>query len=166
MTAQPAARGRSLVAPPDRARDLVLTLLAIAAGCIDAVSFLGLGQVLTAAMTGNTVLLGLAVGQADVAAALRSAVALCGFFAGTLIGASIVERGPGPIWSPAVAAALAVELAILVALMIAPRRPAATAGLPTGSRRSPPPHWRWVYRAPWPIGPASPASRRPTSPAP
>lgn len=93
-------------------------LLTMAAGCVDAVSFLGLGQVLTAAMTGNTVLLGLALGQAELQAALRSTVAVIGFFAGVLIGASIVERHPGPIWSPAVAAALALELALLVVLAI------------------------------------------------
>jgi uncharacterized membrane protein YoaK (UPF0700 family) len=35
--------------------------LSIAAGCIDAISFVGLGQVFTANMTGNMVLLGIAV---------------------------------------------------------------------------------------------------------
>jgi len=118
MTGRRTARCASVPAPPDRARDLILTLLAVAAGCVDAVSFLGLEQVLTAAMTGNTVLLGLALGQAEVQAALRSTVALSGFFAGTLLGASIVERSRGPIWSPAVAAALAIEFALLVALAI------------------------------------------------
>jgi uncharacterized membrane protein YoaK (UPF0700 family) len=116
MTGRRAARRARAVAAPDTARDTVLALLAVGAGCVDAVSFLGLGQVLTAAMTGNTVLLGLALGQADVQAALRSAVALAGFFAGSLLGASIVERGGGPIWTPAVAAALAIELALLFGL--------------------------------------------------
>ena len=119
MTRRRTARRASVPAPPDRARDLILTLLAVAAGCVDAVSFLGLGQVLTAAMTGNTVLLGLALGQAEVQAALRSTVAIFAFFAGVLIGASIVERRPGPIWSVAVAAALALELVLLVVLAIA-----------------------------------------------
>lgn len=119
MTERPAARPAGALAPAETARDLSLTLLAVAAGCLDAVSFLGLGQVLTAAMTGNTVLLGLTLGQAELQAALRSIVALLGFFAGALLGASIVERSPGPIWSPAVAAALAIELSLLVALAIA-----------------------------------------------
>ena len=119
MTERRAARRVRVAAPPDTARDALLTLLALAAGCVDAVSFLGLGQVLTAAMTGNTVLLGLALGQADAQAALRSAVALLGFFAGSLLGAAIVARGAGSIWSPAVAGALAIELLLLVALAIA-----------------------------------------------
>jgi uncharacterized membrane protein YoaK (UPF0700 family) len=92
-------------------------LLAVAAGSVDAVSFLGLGQVLTAAMTGHTILLGLALGQGQVQAALRSAVALAGFVAGAIVGATIVDRGPkGVVWSPAVAAALALELVILLVL--------------------------------------------------
>ena len=119
MSGRYAARRVRVAAPPDTARDVILTLLAVAAGCIDAASFLGLGQVLTAAMTGNTVLLGLALGQADAQAALRSTVALAGFFAGSLLGMSIVERGAGPIWSLAVAVALAIELLLLVALAIA-----------------------------------------------
>ncbi len=95
----------------------MLTLLAAAARCVDAVSLLGLGQVLTAAMTGNMILLGLALGQAQLAAALRSMVALLGFFAGVVLGASIVRPSRiGAIWSPAVLAALAIELALLVAL--------------------------------------------------
>jgi uncharacterized membrane protein YoaK (UPF0700 family) len=98
----------------------MLALLAVAAGCVDATSFLGLGQVLTAAMTGNTVLLGLALGQADAQAALRSAVALGGFVAGAFVGAVIVGRGAhGTIWPPAVTCALVLELALLVALTVA-----------------------------------------------
>jgi uncharacterized membrane protein YoaK (UPF0700 family) len=98
----------------------MLTLLAMAAGCVDAASFLGLGQVMTAAMTGNTVLLGLALGQADAEGALRATVALAGFVAGALVGAAIVQRGPsGVVWAPAVTAALALELVVLVVLVLA-----------------------------------------------
>jgi uncharacterized membrane protein YoaK (UPF0700 family) len=105
---------------PTTARDLMLTLLALAAGCVDAASFLGLGQVMTAAMTGNTILLGLALGQADAEGTLRSTVALAGFFAGALLGAAIVERSPrGVIWMPRIMAALALELAVLVILALA-----------------------------------------------
>jgi uncharacterized membrane protein YoaK (UPF0700 family) len=98
----------------------MLTLLAVAAGCVDAVSFLGLGQVLTAAMTGNTVLLGIALGQADAQGALRATISLAAFITGALIGAAIVDRDArDAIWSPAVTWALALELAVLVALTLA-----------------------------------------------
>ena len=98
----------------------MLTLLAVAAGCVDAASFLGLGQVMTAAMTGNTVLLGLALGQADTQAALRAIIALVGFMAGATVGAAVVGRGrQDDIWSPAVTSALALELVVLVVLALA-----------------------------------------------
>ena len=98
----------------------MLTLLAVAAGCLDAVSYLGLGQVLVAAMTGNTVLLGIALGQADAHAALRATISLTGFVAGAFVGAAIVDRDAREtIWSPGVTWALALELVILVILTLA-----------------------------------------------
>jgi uncharacterized membrane protein YoaK (UPF0700 family) len=120
MSGPSAPRSKAAAARPTTARDLMLTLLAMAAGCIDAASFLGLGQVMTAAMTGNTVLFGLALGQADAEGALRASVALAGFVAGALVGAAIVQRGPsGVVWVPAVTAALALELVVLVVLALA-----------------------------------------------
>ncbi|QEC48227.1 DUF1275 domain-containing protein [Baekduia soli] len=63
-----------------------MVALAWVAGCVDAVSYLRLGSVFTANMTGNTVLLGIAVAQGHGAAAVRSAVAIAGFCSGALIG--------------------------------------------------------------------------------
>jgi uncharacterized membrane protein YoaK (UPF0700 family) len=99
-----------------RGQDAMLTSLSLAAGCVDAVGYLGLGQVFVANMTGNTVLLGLAIGQADGQAILHAWIALVGFVLGVALGAAIVQRGPEqPLWTPAVTAALGLELAILVA---------------------------------------------------
>jgi uncharacterized membrane protein YoaK (UPF0700 family) len=106
-------RGRT---SPATVRNAMLVMLSLAAGCVDAVGFLGLGQIFVANMTGNTVLLGLALGQARGEASLRAVVALAGFIVGVAAGAAIV--GPGrerSAWSPAVTAALALELAVLVA---------------------------------------------------
>lgn len=47
----------------------MLLVLTWAAGCVDAISYLGLNRVFTAMMTGNTVLLGLALGQGEIQAA-------------------------------------------------------------------------------------------------
>lgn len=101
-------------------RDILLLILTWAAGNIDAVGYLGLGHVFTANMTGNTVLLGLHLGQEQGAAALRSLVALLGFGAGLVIGALFVERyrGQGP-WPPSVTWALALETALLVVFAVA-----------------------------------------------
>lgn len=101
---------------PATVRNAMLIMLSLAAGCVDAVGYLGLGQIFVANMTGNTVLLGLALGQAEGQAALRAVVALAGFVVGVAAGAAIV--GPGrerSAWSPAVTAALALELVALVA---------------------------------------------------
>ncbi len=92
----------------------MVLMLTWAAGSVDAISYLGLDHVFTANMTGNTVLLGLALGQGHGFAALRSLVALAGFGNGAAVGAMIVERGQkGGERPPAVTAALAVEGVIL-----------------------------------------------------
>src|SRR5713101_26560 len=92
----------------------MLLMLAWAAGIIDAVSYLALDRVFTAMMTGNTVLLALAIGQGKAAAVLRSVLALVGFSAGAAMGALIVARGESRgKWPPAVTAALALEGVLL-----------------------------------------------------
>jgi uncharacterized membrane protein YoaK (UPF0700 family) len=99
-----------------RGQDPMLTSLSLAAGCVDAVGYLSLGQVFVANMTGNTVLLGLAIGQADGRGVMHAGTALAGFVLGGTIGAAIVERGPEPpVWAPAVTAAPGLEFVILVA---------------------------------------------------
>jgi len=92
----------------------MLLALTWAAGAVDAISYLGLGHVFTAMMTGNTVLLGLALAQGEILAALRSIVSLIGFSIGVFVGAMIVERESTPTdWPAAVTCALAVETIIL-----------------------------------------------------
>ena len=92
----------------------MLCLLAWAAGIVDAVSYLGLGRVFTAMMTGNTVLLALAIGQGESMAILRSALALAGFSVGAATGAFIVSRGRSrDEWPPSVTAAFAFEALLL-----------------------------------------------------
>ena len=103
-----------------KTRNVLLVLLASAAGCVDAVSYLALDEVFTANMTGNTVLLAISVGQADTGAALRSGTALAGFVAGIGLGALIVRRPGGNrrVWPPVVTAALGLEFALLLALWV------------------------------------------------
>jgi uncharacterized membrane protein YoaK (UPF0700 family) len=96
-------------------RESMLLLLSLAAASLDAISYLGLGRVFTAMMTGNTVLLGLALAQGEMLAALRSILALIGFAIGVFVGAIIVERESEPAeWPAAVTAALAFETMILI----------------------------------------------------
>jgi uncharacterized membrane protein YoaK (UPF0700 family) len=100
-------------------RNVLLLLLACAAGYVDAVSYVGLGRVFTANMTGNTVLLGLALVQADSQAALRSGLALTGFLIGGVLGAWIIARSRSEgVWPPTVTAALALEGSFLLAFAV------------------------------------------------
>ena len=59
-------------------RDRMLLALTFAAGCVDALSYLGLSRVFTANMTGNAVLLGLAIGQTEELQVAHSTAAIVG----------------------------------------------------------------------------------------
>src|ERR1700722_5551262 len=59
-----------------------LALLSFAAGSMDTIGFLALGNVFTSAMSGNAILLGLALGQGRISAATHSLVALLGYVGG------------------------------------------------------------------------------------
>jgi len=98
---------------PQRRNTMVL-ILTWAASAIDAISYLGLGHVFTANMTGNAVLLGIAIGQGQGLAALRSIIALLSFVIGVALGAVIVQEGPQQSeWPVAVTRAVLLEAIIL-----------------------------------------------------
>lgn len=105
--------------PPATRRDAMVLLLAFAGASVDAVSFLGLGGVFTANMTGNTILLAVALAQGRPQAELRSIIAVIGFVVGVALGELIVvrsrERSP---WPGAVTLTLAIELIPLIALAV------------------------------------------------
>jgi uncharacterized membrane protein YoaK (UPF0700 family) len=82
---------------PEVSSALVVALfgLTFVTGVIDAVSFLGLGHVFTANMTGNVVLLGFALaGTADLSVG-RSLAALCAFATGSVVGGRMTNK-----WQP------------------------------------------------------------------
>jgi uncharacterized membrane protein YoaK (UPF0700 family) len=98
----------------------MVVLLSVAAGCVDAASYLGLGHVFTANMTGNTVLFGLSLGQADWQAVLRSSMALLGFILGVALGTLIAEsdRDRHAVWPITVTLTFVVELIVLAAFAL------------------------------------------------
>jgi uncharacterized membrane protein YoaK (UPF0700 family) len=65
--------------------EVSLASLSFGSGCIDVLSFLGLGGVFTSAMTGNTALLAIAAGQGRGQAAYRSLCSLLGFSLGVML---------------------------------------------------------------------------------
>lgn len=100
-------------------RDSLVLLLAWAAGSVDAIGFLGLGHVFTANMTGNTVLLGLSLGEGRSLAALANVMALAGFILGVAFSALIVERDPKRgEWDRPVTSALFLEALMLAAFTV------------------------------------------------
>lgn len=68
--------------------DLIVFLLSAAAGSVDALSYL-LFRVFTSAMSGNAVLLGIAIGQRALQPAVDSGIAFVGFGLGALIGTGL-----------------------------------------------------------------------------
>ncbi len=79
---------------------VALLLLTVATGFIDATSYLGLGHVFVANMTGNVVFFGFAADPASGLSALMAAVAFAGFVAGAFIGgvAGRVWSGRARLW--------------------------------------------------------------------
>ena len=79
---------------------LGLVLLSFASGATDVLAFLKLGHLFTSAMTGNTALLAIAIGQGHLAAAGRSLTALLGFAVGvalaTVVNAARVGHSDAP----------------------------------------------------------------------
>ncbi|WP_369149099.1 YoaK family protein [Streptomyces sp. R44] len=64
----------------------LLLALTFVSGLVDAASFLGIGRVFVANMTGNVVFLGFALSGVAQLSALAAAVALTGFVSGVLVG--------------------------------------------------------------------------------
>ncbi|MGI8882318.1 MAG: DUF1275 family protein [Jatrophihabitans sp.] len=71
----------------------VLLVLTAGAASTDSLSYLGLGRVFPANMTGNTVLLAIDTATGGGQSALRSLLALAGFVFGAAVAALVVTTG-------------------------------------------------------------------------
>jgi uncharacterized membrane protein YoaK (UPF0700 family) len=74
---------------------VLLLVLTVTTGLLDAVSFLGLGRVFTANMTGNVVFLGFALGGAPGIAVISSLSAIGAFVVGAVLGGRIGKNYSG-----------------------------------------------------------------------
>jgi uncharacterized membrane protein YoaK (UPF0700 family) len=115
-------------AAPATVRDLLLAGLTISSGAIDAISFLALGKVFTAFMTGNLVFLGLGIADTGGTHVVRVVVALAAFSAGVFGGTRIVGDAPragawSPRWTAALGVALVSEAAFLVVWLVVSGHP-------------------------------------------
>jgi uncharacterized membrane protein YoaK (UPF0700 family)/lipid-binding SYLF domain-containing protein len=93
-------------------RDLLLNALTVSSGAVDAISFVALGKVFTAFMTGNIAFLGLRVADAIKAPGIVAILtAMASFAVGVYVSTSIVKPSKeSGIWSPRVTAALGLSL--------------------------------------------------------
>jgi len=68
-------------------------VLTMTTGVVDAISFVGLGHVFTANMTGNVVFIGFALGGAHDLSIQRSLAALAAFATGAMVAGYVTSRG-------------------------------------------------------------------------
>jgi uncharacterized membrane protein YoaK (UPF0700 family) len=94
-------------------RDAVLLALTFCAGSVDAVCYLGMGQVFAGMMTGNLLILSFAIGVLETARIVQALVAMFGFAVGVLLGGRILgSASMDQPWPSRATAALIVELLI------------------------------------------------------
>ena len=102
-----------------RPRDLMVLLLAVAGGSVDAIIILGF-SVLTAAQTGNTILLAVSLAQGRFTTAFDSAISIVAYLIGAAVGELIiVARRVAAFWLTPVGWTLLAELAALGSLLTA-----------------------------------------------
>lgn len=108
----------SLSAEHTRLRDTLAIVLTVLTGATDAVAFLRLGNVFTSVMTGNMVLLGLAMGRGELTALEHAGLAVAAFVAGSVAGSHLAgaPRDEDGAWPRRLTLALAAELGIFVAV--------------------------------------------------
>ena len=101
---------------PVAVRDVLL--LSLAAGSADAAGFIGLGHAFTSNMTGNTVLLGIAIGQGHIADAARSFYVIVVFMLGVAFGARAGRNVADQDWPGLAARLVGLEKIILLLFAI------------------------------------------------
>ncbi len=96
-------------------RNVLVVVLIVASGSLDAVGFLRLGGVFTSVMTANMVLLGVSAGTHDAALAAHAGAAFAGYILGSFAGSRLSGHAADdqPVWPDRVSMTLAVELAVL-----------------------------------------------------
>jgi uncharacterized membrane protein YoaK (UPF0700 family) len=113
-----AISGRLFGLPRENTRITLLLLLTSVTGSVDAASYLGLGRLFTANMTGNVALIGFAAAGAALPL-LRSAIALVAFIIGTVVGGRVARRSDvDHTWPRQVTICLCVTFASLLAVFL------------------------------------------------
>jgi uncharacterized membrane protein YoaK (UPF0700 family) len=106
-----------LAAHPERLHLALMMALTFSTGIIDAVGYLGLDRVFTGNMTGNVVILGMALLGADGLPIVGPVVALAGFVVGAIV-AGRVLRGVPSGWASRSTALFIVVGALVLAIAL------------------------------------------------
>jgi uncharacterized membrane protein YoaK (UPF0700 family) len=77
----------------------LMLALTFSTGIVDAVGYLGLDRVFTGNMTGNVVILGMALAGGDGLPVVGPVIALVAFCAGAVLGGRVLRSGPAA-WNP------------------------------------------------------------------
>jgi uncharacterized membrane protein YoaK (UPF0700 family) len=94
-----------------KVRDLLLNALTVSSGAVDAISFIALGKVFSAFMTGNIAFLGLRVAGAGAPGAVSILISMAAFAVGVYLSTRIVKPFESfGVWSQRVTIALGVSL--------------------------------------------------------
>src|SRR4030088_573315 len=95
-----------------KVRDLLLNALTVSSGAVDAISFLALGKVFSAFMTGNIAFFGLRVaGASHAPGGVAISVSLAAFAVGVYLSTRIVKPSEGSgMWPQPVTVALGLSL--------------------------------------------------------
>ena len=138
---------------------VMMLTLTFSTGIVDAVGYLGLDRVFTANMTGNVVILGMAIAQADGLPILGPVIALLRSCSARPLGGRLLRGGRGRAGRAAARSPSSITGAVLLGLgltssLACPRR--ARRG-PTRSPACSAP--RWACRPPPPARSPSPTSR-------
>lgn len=97
--------------------DVMLMLLTCVAASTDVISYFRLGNVFTANMTGNAILLGLSIGKGELSTSLMRLSSLLGFIIGVFAGAIIVINKKKE-WPYNVKLVIGIESVIIGALAV------------------------------------------------
>lgn len=92
-------------------RNLIILLLCMVSGIVDVIGYLQLGHVFTANMTGNIIIMGMALGHLHTVSLVRSGAAFVGFIIGNAAGTLFLGRShPGSVWSSRMTMIISVQL--------------------------------------------------------
>lgn len=103
--------------PAEQLHLLLMLALTFSTGIVDAVGYLGLDRVFTGNMTGNVVILGMALVGADDLPVVGPVLALAGFMGGAALGGRVLKRAAGA-WTRLTTLLFAVVGLVMVALAV------------------------------------------------